>query len=217
MDCRSPITRTSRQSVRSRWRLPNHNLIYIGTGEAAPRGDMTYGNGVYKSVDAGKTWQSLGLADTRQIGAVVVDPKNPDIVLVAALGHAFGPNSERGVYRTTDGGKSWTRVLSKDDNTGAIDVTFDPQQFEDRLCIAVAGAAAAVEFFERRTRAAGFIVRPMAARPGRSSTGQRVAGRDSRTHRHLGIRRQFKARLRDDRGQGRRPLSAPKTAARIGS
>ncbi len=104
----------------------NHNIIYIGTGEAAPRGDMTYGNGVFKSIDAGKTWQSLGLSDTRQIGALVIDPKNPDIVLVAALGHAFGPNSERGVYRTTDGGKSWTKVLSKDDNTGAIDVTLDP-------------------------------------------------------------------------------------------
>ncbi len=104
----------------------NHNILYVGTGEAAPRGNMTWGNGVYKSRDAGKTWDFLGLADTRQIGAIIVDPNNPDIVLVAAFGHAFGPNKERGVYRTTDGGKTWARVLSHGDNAGAIDVTFDP-------------------------------------------------------------------------------------------
>ncbi len=104
----------------------NHKILYVGTGEASPRGDITYGNGVFKSVDGGKTWQSLGLTDTRQIGAVIVDPKNPDIVLVAALGHAFGPNAERGIYRTANGGKTWTKVLSKNDRTGAIDVTFDP-------------------------------------------------------------------------------------------
>ena len=104
----------------------DHNVIYVGTGEAAPRGDMTYGDGVYKSVDGGRTWSHVGLADSRQIGALVVDPRNADTVLVAAFGHAFGPSGERGIYRTTDGGKSWTRVLYKDDQTGAIDVTFDP-------------------------------------------------------------------------------------------
>ncbi|MDE2629936.1 MAG: hypothetical protein KGM97_02985 [Alphaproteobacteria bacterium] len=104
----------------------NHNIIYVGTGEAAPRGDITYGDGVYKSADGGKSWTNIGLKDTRQIGALIVDPNNPDIVLVAALGHAFGPNAERGVFRTTDGGKSWTKVLFKDNQTGAIDVTFDP-------------------------------------------------------------------------------------------
>ena len=104
----------------------NHDIIYVGTGEAAPRGNMTYGDGVYKSVDGGKTWSHIGLKDTRQIGALIVDPNNPDTVLVAALGHAFGPNAERGVFRTTDGGRSWTKVLYKDENTGAIDVGFDP-------------------------------------------------------------------------------------------
>src|SRR5438477_7870557 len=104
----------------------NHNVIYVGTGEAAPRGDITYGDGVYKSVDGGRTWSFVGLKDTRQIGALIIDPKNPDIVLVAALGHAFGPNAERGVFRTTDGGKTWKKVLSKDENTGGIDVVFDP-------------------------------------------------------------------------------------------
>lgn len=104
----------------------DHRVIYVGTGEGALRGDITYGNGVYKSVDGGKSWTHIGLTDSRQIGALIVDPNNPDIVLVAAIGHAFGPNTERGVFRTSDGGKTWTRVLYKDDHTGAIDVTFDP-------------------------------------------------------------------------------------------
>lgn len=102
------------------------NVIYVGTGEADMRSDISYGAGMYKSIDAGKSWSYIGLSDTRQIGRVLVDPKDADIVLVAALGHGFGPNAERGVYRTTDGGKTWTRVLSKDENTGAIDLAYDP-------------------------------------------------------------------------------------------
>ena len=104
----------------------NHDVIYVGSGEGALRGNITWGDGVYKSSDGGKTWNNIGLRDSRQIGALIVDPKNPDIVLVAAIGHAFGPNAERGVFRSADGGKTWTKVLYKDDNTGAIDVTFDP-------------------------------------------------------------------------------------------
>ncbi len=100
--------------------------IYVGTGEGALRGDITYGRGVYKSTDSGKSWTHVGLADSRQIGALIVDPRDPNVVLVAAIGHAFGPSPMRGVYRTTNGGKSWTRVLYRDDQTGAIDVTFDP-------------------------------------------------------------------------------------------
>ena len=102
------------------------NVVYVGTGEADMRSDISYGAGMYKSVDAGKSWSFIGLSDTRQIGRVLIDPKDSDVVLVAALGHGFGPNAERGVYRTTDGGKSWTRVLSKDVNTGAIDLAYDP-------------------------------------------------------------------------------------------
>lgn len=104
----------------------DHNVIYVGTGEACIRSNISFGNGVYKSVDAGKTWTDVGLKDTRQIGAVIVDPHNADIVFVAALGHAFGPNPERGIFRTTDGGKTWQKVLYKDDKTGGIDVVFDP-------------------------------------------------------------------------------------------
>ena len=102
------------------------NVVYVGTGEACIRNNILQGNGMYKSTDAGKTWQSLGLEDTRHIGRLAVNPTNPDIVLVAALGHAYGRNTERGVFRTTDGGKTWQKVLYKDDHTGAIDVVFDP-------------------------------------------------------------------------------------------
>jgi photosystem II stability/assembly factor-like uncharacterized protein len=104
----------------------DHNVIYAGTGEAAIRGNTTYGTGVFKSIDGGKTWQNVGLKDSRQIGAIIVDPRDENVVLVAALGHAFGPNAERGIFRTADGGKTWTKVLSKDENTGGIDVVFDP-------------------------------------------------------------------------------------------
>jgi photosystem II stability/assembly factor-like uncharacterized protein len=102
------------------------NVIYVGTGEASIRSDISFGNGVYKSTDAGRIWQHIGLEDTRHIGRVLVDPKNPDIVFVAALGHAYGPNETRGVFRSTDGGRTWTKVLYKDANTGAIDLAFDP-------------------------------------------------------------------------------------------
>jgi len=104
----------------------DHNVIYVGTGEAAIRGDITFGDGVYKSVDGGRNWKNIGLKDSRHIGALIVHPTNPDIVFVAALGHAFGPNSERGIFKTTDGGRTWRNVLSKDENTGGIDIVFDP-------------------------------------------------------------------------------------------
>ncbi len=103
------------------------NIVYVGTGEACIRGNISQGDGVWKSVDAGKSWKNVGLKDTRAIGKVIVNPHNPDIVFVAALGHPFGANSERGVFRSTDGGKTWDKVLYKDENTGAIDIAFDPQ------------------------------------------------------------------------------------------
>ncbi len=104
----------------------NPDIIYVGTGEANLRGNVTWGGGVFKSTDAGNTWTHLGLADTRQIGAIIVDPTDPNIVLVAAVGHAFGPNPQRGVFRSTDGGKTWNRALYKNELTGAIDLAADP-------------------------------------------------------------------------------------------
>ncbi|HTQ12701.1 MAG TPA: hypothetical protein VMH86_02405 [Rhizomicrobium sp.] len=102
------------------------NTIYVGTGEADMRSDIAHGNGVYRTTDAGKHWRFVGLADSRQVGRILVDPRDPNVVLVAALGHAYGPNAERGVFRSRDGGAHWSKVLFKDDNTGAIDLAFKP-------------------------------------------------------------------------------------------
>ena len=105
---------------------PSHpNVIYVGMGESTIRTDVSYGDGVYKSTDGGHSWTHLGLTDTRHIGRVRVHPTNPDIVYVAALGHAFGPNRARGVYRSIDGGKTWQQVLYKSDKAGAVDLSID--------------------------------------------------------------------------------------------
>jgi photosystem II stability/assembly factor-like uncharacterized protein len=105
----------------------NPNVVYVGTGEADMRSQISYGNGMYKSTDAGKSWTHIGLDNTRQIGRVIVDPKNPNVVFVAALGHVYGANPDRGVYRSRDGGATWQKVLFKNENVGAIDLAFDPQ------------------------------------------------------------------------------------------
>jgi len=102
------------------------NVIYAGMGEPDPRGNFSHGDGVYRSTDAGKTWKHVGLADTRQIGRIAIDPHDPERVYVAALGHVYGPNAERGVFRSTDGGASWQRVHHVDDKTGAVDLAIDP-------------------------------------------------------------------------------------------
>jgi photosystem II stability/assembly factor-like uncharacterized protein len=102
------------------------NVVWAGTGETFIRSNVSQGNGVYKSTDAGKTWTCAGLEDTGRIGRIVVDPRDPDIVFAAALGHCYGPQQERGVYRTTDGGKTWARVLFVDENTGCSDIAMDP-------------------------------------------------------------------------------------------
>ncbi|MGZ4866892.1 MAG: WD40/YVTN/BNR-like repeat-containing protein, partial [Candidatus Angelobacter sp.] len=104
----------------------NPSVIYVGTGEADFRSNLTYGNGVYKSTDGGGTWKNIGLTASRHISRIAIDPHNPDIVFVAAMGSAYGPSSERGVFRSTDGGSTWQKVLFKDENTGAIDITLDP-------------------------------------------------------------------------------------------
>src|SRR5207249_4026108 len=106
--------------------VSNPNVVYVGTGEACLRGNIAQGDGVYKTLDGGKTWKNVGLHDSRAIGKVIVNPTNPDIAFVAALGHPFGPNPERGIFRTIDGGKTWEKVLYKDENTGGIDIALDP-------------------------------------------------------------------------------------------
>lgn len=102
------------------------NTLYVGMGESPVRGNVSHGDGVYKSMDAGKTWKRVGLEDTRQIARIRVHPRNSDIVYVAALGHIFGPNEQRGVFRSKDGGKNWEKVLYRSDKAGAQDLIFDP-------------------------------------------------------------------------------------------
>ena len=104
----------------------NPNIIYVGTGQSETRYDLAAGEGVFKSTDGGASWTSLGFADTRHIGKIWLDPKNPDLVLVGAQGHFFGPNPERGLYRSTNGGKSWTQVIKINDWTGITDIAADP-------------------------------------------------------------------------------------------
>ena len=104
----------------------NPDIIYVGSGEGLHRPDLSTGNGIYKSTDAGKTWMHLGLQNGQQIPKIAVDPKNPDRIFVAVLGHPYGPNEERGIYRSTNGGKTFEKILYKDENTGGDDVTIDP-------------------------------------------------------------------------------------------
>ncbi|HET8948241.1 MAG TPA: hypothetical protein VFQ07_14780, partial [Candidatus Polarisedimenticolia bacterium] len=104
----------------------NPKVIWVGTGQMHQRWDIVEGDGVYRSTDGGATWKHLGLEQTRHIGQIWVDPKNADVAVVAAVGHMFGPNPERGLYRTADGGRTWTKVLDRGPDVGAVDIASDP-------------------------------------------------------------------------------------------
>ena len=106
------------------------NIVWVGTGEANPRNSVSWGDGVYKSTDGGKTWTNMGLQKGFQTGRIAIHPTNPDIVYVGVLGRLWGPSEERGLYKTTDGGKNWKRVLFVDDKTGVIDVQMNPKNPE---------------------------------------------------------------------------------------
>jgi photosystem II stability/assembly factor-like uncharacterized protein len=125
----------------------NPDTVWVGTGEPNNRQSSSWGNGVYKSTDGGMTWTNMGLQDTHHIGRIVVHPLNPDIVYVAALGHLWGPNKERGLFKTVDGGKSWVNTMFVDENTGFVDVAMDPEN-PDTLYAAA---------YQRRRRGWGFI------------------------------------------------------------
>lgn len=124
----------------------NPNIIWAGTGERASRQSSSWGDGVYKSTDAGKTWTNVGLKDSHHIGRIALHPTTPDIVYVAAMGHLWGPNNERGLYKTTDGGKTWERIIYVNDDTGVVDVAMDPNN--PNILIAAT--------YQRRRRPYGF-------------------------------------------------------------
>src|SRR5215472_12464472 len=104
----------------------NPDIVYLGMGETELRGNIMQGDGVYKSTDAGKTWKHIGLDDTQAISRIRIHPGNPDVVYVSALGHPYGKNPERGVFRSKDGGATWQKVLYRDDHAGAVDLCIDP-------------------------------------------------------------------------------------------
>jgi photosystem II stability/assembly factor-like uncharacterized protein len=108
----------------------NPDIVYVGTGESDIRGNVSHGDGVFKSTNAGRTWEYAGLRDTRQIGRIRIHPKKPDVVYVAALGHVWGPNPDRGIFKTTDGGKTWQKILFRSDSAGAVDLVLDPSDPE---------------------------------------------------------------------------------------
>jgi len=179
----------------------NPNVIYVGSGEACIRGNISYGNGVYKSTDGGKTWINVGLKDTRHIGALVVHPRNPDIVFVAALGHAYGANAERGVFRTTDGGKTWEKVLFKDNDTGAIAVVFDPQN-PNVLLAALYQVRRTPWSMSSGGPGSGLYKSVDGAALG-SGWKARACRPRSWTNRSIGFGRRLEPRIRADRSQGR--------------
>jgi hypothetical protein len=153
------------------------NVVYVGTGSAGIRSNVIQGRGVYKSTDAGKTWSFVGLRDVGQIGDALVHPQNPDVAYVAVLGQPFGPNPERGVFRTSDGGKTWKKVLFINDKTGVVKLSMNPQ--DPRESTRARGAASASR---GRSSAAG---RP----PRRASTRQPTAATPGPTLRRACRRR----------------------------
>ncbi len=134
------------------------NVVYVGMGESPIRGNTSHGDGVYKSTDAGKTWKHIGLEDTRQIPRIRIHPKNPDLVYVAALGHVFGPNDQRGVFRSRDGGKTWERVFNRGNKAGAIDLILDPSNPNTIYAGFLGSLSQAVDTRERWSRQRHFQI-----------------------------------------------------------
>jgi hypothetical protein len=151
----------------------NRNIVWVGTGENNPRNSVSYGDGVYKSIDGGKTWKNMGLRKSFQIGRIAIHPKNPDIVYVGAVGRLYGPNEERGLFKTTDGGKTWNKLLYIDEKTGVIDVQMNPADPETVLWPRPmnGSATATISTIRSRSGARGVACtgRAMAARTGKNS------------------------------------------------
>jgi photosystem II stability/assembly factor-like uncharacterized protein len=169
----------------------NPNIVYVASGEGLLRPDLSVGDGIYKSIDAGKTWTHLGLRDGQQIPALAIDPRDPDRLFAAVLGHPYGPNEERGIFRSTDGGQTWQRVLYKGPSTGGSDVGIDPLNPSGRnLRVALGSALRSVGGWQRVRRAGRRCLqihgrrRHVAAAPRRAAGGRGSSLCGHRAERH---------------------------------
>ena len=200
----STATRSSR-SAPSPSSVSDPNIVWAGTGEGKIRSHISLGQGIYKSTDAGKSWTLMGLEQTGRIPRLVIDPKNPDVVLACALGHAYGPQPERGVFRTTDGGRTWAKTLFVDENTGCSDIAMDPNNPAHPVRGHVAARDPHVGPHERRAgqRPVHVARRRRHVEEAHRPRPARQAGRQGR-RRHLPLEPQ--PRLRADRNRRRHPL-----------
>ena len=175
------------------------NVVYVGTGSACPRGNISSGDGVYRSTDAGKTWKHIGLRDAGQVGKIRIHPDDPDHVYVAVLGHMFGPNEERGVFRSTDGGETWEKVLFIDDRTGVVDLSMDANN--PRILYAGAWAAERKPWSLISGSEAGGIYRSTDGGDNWDHLKGGLPRRYGRPHERCRVARQLRPRLGPPRGR----------------
>ena len=180
----------------------NPNVVWVGTGSAAIRSNVIIGRGVYKSIDAGRTWQFMGLKDAGQIGAIVIHPTNPDVVWLAALGSPFGPNDERGIFKTTDGGKTWKKTLFVNEETGGRVVAVNYANPERALCRHVPRLPQRLGHHQRRPGERRRHLQVDGRRRDVDEAVERPAVHADRQDRHRHRAQSTGDRLRDGRGAG---------------
>ena len=186
----------------------NPDIVFAGGGETQIRGNVSYGDGVWKTTDGGKTWTSMGLKETQYISRIRIHPTNPDIVYVGALGHAFGAGPDRGVYKTVDGGKTWKKILFRDDSTGVADLIMEPGNPERALRDLLAGVPRAVDLLERRAVQRDLQDHRRRRPLDRDHAQPGAPDRPARQDGHRDLSRQTDARLGADRERaGRRRIS----------
>ena len=174
----------------------NPDVVWVGTGESNNRQSTSWGDGIYKSTDGGKTFTNVGLRDSKHIGRILIDPANNDVVIVAAQGPLFGPGGERGIYKTTNGGQSWTQVLKVDDETGATDLAMSRTDPEDDLRVDVSAAPRRL-LHERRRPGQRHLEIDRRRRPLDAPHRQRLARGIARPHRHRHVSQERQHRLRE--------------------
>ena len=213
---RCSTARRSRRSAPSAWRRPAPTPSTSARAKPTCASQIGYGDGMYKSTDGGRTWTHIGLEATRQIGRVIVDPKDPNVVFVAALGHVYGANPDRGVYRSRDGGATWQKVLFSNDNVGAIDLAFDSLDSHIIYASLWNTRRPPWSIYPPSYGPGGGLYKSDGRRRGLAAPDQRPPVRGARAHRHRRRAHRPKPRLRDRGRQGRRPLSLRRRGRRPG-